>query len=218
MDQPRIFVGYDKREAIAYHVCSQSLIETASEPISIHPLSGAQRDGTNAFTFSRYLVPHLCGYQGWAIFLDGDMVVDRDIAELWAMRHEGFAALVVKHEYKTRHPRKYLGTKMESPNVDYPRKNWSSVILWNCHHPANAVLTPEFILSKDGAYLHRFSWLEDQQISDLPGQWNYLIGEDPPGPAYIYHYTLGVPGIRAYRDCFASWKWDAAHDRMLECP
>lgn len=219
-----VFIGFDQREAVAYHVCAQSIIEKASEPISIHPLAlnmlkgfDGQKDGTNAFIFSRYLVPHLMGYQGWAIFIDGDMVVDADIARLWDERNDQYAALVVKHDYKTRHSRKYIGTPIENSNVDYPRKNWSSVMLINCAHPSNSVLTPEFVASKDGAYLHRFQWLTDDELGGLPSQWNHLVREDPPGPAFLYHYTLGIPGIRHYANDYGSWKWHAALLRATEC-
>lgn len=174
-----------------------------------------QRDGTNAFIFSRYLVPYLCDFKGFAIFIDGDMVVERDIAELWSLRHKGYPALVVKHDYKTKHPRKYIGTNIENSNVDYPRKNWSSVILWNCEHPDNAVLTPEFVTAQEPKFLHRFEWAKE--VGPLPDNWNYLVGEYPPNPADLYHYTLGVPGIKHYSNDFASWKWHAALLRSLQC-
>src|SRR6185312_12894549 len=169
-----IYVGFDPREAACYHVFCQSVIERASIPVSFHPLHrpmldnfDGQKDGTNAFIYSRFLIPHLQSYNGWALFFDGDMAMVNDVAELWALRDEfvvNKAVCVVQHDYKTRQPRKYLGTLMEADNLDYPRKNWSSVMLWNCNHMANRILTPEFVREAPGSFLHRFSWLKDEQI------------------------------------------------------
>lgn len=195
-------------------------------PVSFHPLSlnmlqgfDGKGDGTNAFTLSRFLVPSLCNFEGWALFLDGDMVVDIDIAELWAWRialHDK-AVGVVKHAYTPRHPRKYVGTPMENVNIDYPKKNWSSVVLWNCAHPLNQQLTREFVAKSASKYLHRFEWLPDSAIGELSPGWNYLVGEQPPANAHLYHYTLGVPGMPHYSGWHASWKWHTALLRMLEC-
>lgn len=166
-----------------------------------------QRDGTNAFIFSRFLVPSLMGFEGWAMFVDGDMVVTDDIKELWDLRDDRYAVMVVKHDYKTRHSRKYIGSPLENDNVDYPRKNWSSVVLWNCGHPANRLLTPDYVAGAEGRFLHRFEWLNDEQIGELPMWWNHLVGEYPPGPAKLYHYTLGVAGMKYYADVPSSWHW-----------
>jgi lipopolysaccharide biosynthesis glycosyltransferase len=133
-----LFVGYDPRESAAYHVFCQSVIAKATVPVRFTPLSeralafDGQQDGSNAFVYSRYLVPHLMDYQGWAIFADGDMVCQRDIAELWALRDEQYAVQVVKHAYTSRARMKYIGSPMQSPNMNMPRKNWSSLVLWNC--------------------------------------------------------------------------------------
>lgn len=222
MDTVRLFIGFDPREAAAYHVFCQSVIERSSLPVAFHPIHRGmlenfegQKDGTNAFTVSRYLVPFMCDFNGWALFADGDMVCDRDIAELWKLKDEHIydrAICVVRHDYKTRHKRKYVGSIMESANVDYPRKNWSSVMLWNCGHYANRQLTPDFVCDATPQYLHRFQWLNDAQIGDLPQWWNYLVGEDGPCQASLYHHTLGVPGIKHYADTYSSWKW---HKELL---
>ena len=227
MDTARLFVGFDQREATAYHVFCQSVIERASIPVEFHPIASnmlggfnGQKDGTNAFVYSRFLVPYLCNYIGWAIFVDGDMVMDCDIAQLWERRADFLydtAAVVVKHDYRTKHKRKYIGTRMENTNLDYERKNWSSMILWNCGHFANRLLTPGFVAEASGEQLHRFQWLKDSQIGELLPEWNYLVGEYPPGPAKLYHYTLGVPGIKHYADVTASWKWHGALVKSLEC-
>lgn len=219
----RLFVGFDSREAAAYHVFCQSVLEKASVPVAFCPLHGGlklvgQRDGTNAFTFSRYLIPYLCDYRGWALFCDGDMTCVRDIAELWKLRDSfNKAVMVVQHDYTTKHPRKYIGSKLENDNIDYPRKNWSSVVLWNCEHFGNRILTPHFVREAPGAFLHRFEWLQDEQIGALPSDWNHLVDEYPPGPAAIYHHTLGVPGLKHYADTHASWQWHGAMVRALQC-
>ena len=176
-----IFIGYDHREAVAYHVCANSIIRQSSKPIALTPLAlknmqGYQEkhtDGSNQFIYSRFLVPHLMNYKGWAIFMDGDMLVRDDINKLWELRDESKAVQVVKHNYKTKLTEKYLGAK----NEDYPRKNWSSVILWNCGHPANAAVTPEFVQNATGAQVHRFTWLSDDLIGELPIEWNWLPDE-----------------------------------------
>ena len=209
----KLYVGYDPREAIAYHVFCQSVIEHASIQVAFHPLHGpmlanfdGQQDGTNAFIFSRYLIPYLNGYEGWAMFADGDMVVTDDIAKLWALRDDKYAALVVKHDYRTQHPRKYLGTPIENDNTDYPRKNWSSVVLWNCGHPANRILTRGFVSEAGGRFLHRFQWLRDEEIGDLPKEWNHLVLEyEKNDNAKLLHHTLGTPAFRHYTNTDAHW-------------
>lgn len=221
----KLFVGYDSRESAAYHTFCQSVMDHSSVPVSFIPLHrpmlsdfDGQKDGTNAFIYSRFLVPYLQDYTGWALFADGDMVCNADIAELWAIRDVNYfnkAACVVKHDYQTKHSRKYIGTPMESDNASYPRKNWSSLILWNCGHYANRILTPEFIREAPGSLLHRFEWLRDEQIGDIPLEWNSLIGETSCDPyPKLCHYTLGVPGFKHYAHCDHASEWHSAHRRV----
>jgi lipopolysaccharide biosynthesis glycosyltransferase len=199
-----IFIGFDKREAIAYHVCCQSIVERASMPVEFHPLhlglfsdyTETHTDGSNAFIYSRFLVPWLMSWKGWAIFMDGDMIVKDDIAKLWAERDLYKAVQVVKHDYKTKHPTKYLGNK----NEDYPRKNWSSVVLWNCNHFGNRILIPEYVEKATGSHLHQFRWLEDKDIGDLPKTWNHLVREEEDQPSSLNHYTIGLPCFPDYDD------------------
>jgi lipopolysaccharide biosynthesis glycosyltransferase len=220
-----IYVGYDAREAVAYHVWTQSVIERASEPVAFIPLHApllqnfdGQQDGTNAFIYSRFLVPYLCGYEGFALFVDGDMVVLDDIAKLWAMRDASYAMQVVKHVYTTKHPRKYIGTAMESENLDYPGKNRSSVILWNCGHPKNRRLTRELVGEAGGQFLHRFSWLADDDIGELPAEWNALSLEQDLSCASLIHYTCGIPGIAHYEHCDGAEHWHRAKRNALKAP
>lgn len=221
MDQVTIIIGFDQREAIAYHVFCQSILERSSVPVRLLPLTpkslaGYQerhRDGSNAFTYTRFLCPYLMNFEGWAIFADGDMVCRDDIKHLWDLRDPSKAVQVVKHDYKTKAHQKYLGNK----NENYPRKNWSSVILWNCGHPANRQLTPEFVASKDGAFLHRFQWLEDAEIGELPKVWNWLAIEyEPNEDAKIIHYTLGTPCFEEYRATDMAQDWHAALARASQ--
>lgn len=214
-------VGFDQREAIAYHVFCQSIVDKSSQPVQFLPLASnnlsdykeAHTDGSNKFIYSRFLTPYLMCFSGWAIFADGDMVCQADISELWALRDETKAVQVVKHDYQTKASKKYLGNK----NENYPRKNWSSVILWNCAHPANSVLTPDFIQDKPGSYLHRFSWLDDELIGGLPIEWNWLAIEYPENyGAKLIHYTLGTPCFKDYAQESMSDTWKEVFERTNE--
>lgn len=189
----------------------------AFTPLHLPNLSGYKEkhtDGSNAFIYSRFLVPHLMGYRGWAIFADGDMICNADIAELWALRDESKAVMVVKHDYLTKHPVKYLGAR----NDDYPRKNWSSLILWNCGHPSNAGLGPSYVERQSGKSLHRFEHLKDHEIGSLPMEWNWLVSEYPHNDkAKLYHYTIGTPCFIDYYDCDHAAQWHLAHQEMNQC-
>ena len=216
-----IFIGFDQKEAVAYHTFVQSLIEKSSVPLSIVPLAEnnlnfyneSHNDGTNKFTYSRFLIPYLMDYNGWAIFVDGDMVCLSDIKELKSYFDPKYAVSVVKHDYKTKQKLKYFGQK----NEDYPRKNWSSVIIWNCSHPKNKILTPSLIDSKDGAFLHRFKWLNDVDIGSLPKSWNWLAIEYPEKENLdLIHYTLGTPCFKEYSNSSLSRHWKNYYKNHLE--
>lgn len=217
----KIVVGFDQREAIAYHTFSQSVLEKSSLPVLFLPLSmntlkgykETHNDKSNDFVYSRFLTPYLHNFEGWAIFADGDMVCQSDIKELWDLRDETKALQVVMHDYKTKFNQKYLG----NTNENYPRKNWSSLILWNCSHPKHKVLTPDFISSQTGKYLHRFSWLDDEDIGELPIDWNWLAIEYPNNPkAKIIHYTLGTPCFKDYRNSEMAVTWHEVQQKVNE--
>lgn len=147
-------------------------------------------------------LPHGC----WILFCDGaDMLFTQDPADLFALADDRYAVQVVKHEHV---PDESLKMDNQAQTV-YARKNWSSVILWNCTHPANARLTQEMVNTLPGRDLHRFCWLEDHEIGELPPQWNYLAGVDPVdvtalgrSPSLI-HFTRGLPIMPGYED--APW-------------
>lgn len=216
-----IIVGFDQREAIAYHTFTQSIIEKSSVPVFFIPLAinslknykENHIDRSNDFVYSRFLTPYLNNFQGWSIFADGDMVCQADIKELWDLRDESKAVLVVKHNYQTKQNFKYLG----NINENYPKKNWSSLILWNCGHPKHKILTPEFISNQSGKYLHRFSWLNEQDIGELPIEWNWLAIEYPiNASAKIIHYTLGTPCFKNYKDTDMAEIWINTYKRALQ--
>ena len=205
-------VGFDQREAVAYHTFVQSVIEKSSIPVRFMPLNlksllsydEPHTDGSNNFIYTRFLVPYLMNFKGWAIYADGDMVCLDDIKNLWDQRDGKYAVMVVKHDYKTKVKNKYWGNK----NEDYPRKNWSSLILWNCNHPSHKVLTPEFIKKQTGAFLHRFSWIKDSEIGELEKEWNWLAMEYPEKKDInLIHYTIGTPCFKEYEKASLSSYW-----------
>ena len=207
-----LYVGYDEREAIAYHVFCHSVIKNTSIPVKITPLVLSQlkefnethQDRSNDFVYSRFLTPYLNEFDGWAIFADGDMICQADLKELIGMADPNKALMVVKHDYQTKASIKYLG----NINENYPRKNWSSVILWNCSHPKHRILTPEFVSNQTGKFLHRFSWLDDNDIGELPVEWNWLACEyEKNTDAKLIHYTLGTPCFKDFRDTDMAEIW-----------
>lgn len=216
-----VFVGYDPREPIAFHVCVNSIIRNSSKPVSIIPLAlnllrynEFHKDGSNQFIYSRFLVPSLMEHMGWAIYIDGDMIVKGDIAELWDMKHYAKDVLVVKHDYKTKMDTKYMGAK----NENYPRKNWSSVILWNCGSATNKIITKQFVENSTGEELHRFSWINDDKIGELPMEWNWLDLEYEPNPdAKIIHYTLGIPAFHEYATGGMADEWHKEYNLTTFC-
>jgi hypothetical protein len=219
----RLYTGFDDREAVGYHVFCASVIERATVPVQFCPLTTkvsqgiGQRDGTNAFTYSRFLIPYLENFEGWAIFADGaDMLCLADIAELAKLYDPSKAVQVVKHEYRTSNARKYIGTAMEADNADYSRKNWSSLMLINCAHYAWRQMRPDAVAELPGSYLHRFGFIEDRYIGSLPGEWNHLVGEYAVDPdAKMLHFTLGIPAMKHYKHCEGAPEWFSQRDKVL---
>lgn len=213
----RVFLGFDSNETVAYHTLAHSILRHASVPVSVTPLKLSQlpmhRDRTptqsTEFSFSRFLVPWLCGYEGTAIFLDSDMLVRADLAQLHGI--SGAAVSVVKHDYEPRQEDKFLGQRQSI----YAKKNWSSVMVFDnsmCRR-----LTPEYVNTASGLELHQFKWLpSDAWIGSLEAGYNHLVGEYAPNPqANIAHFTRGGPWFAEYENCEFADEWRAERNRML---
>lgn len=220
MERINLFVGADAREAIGLHVFLESLWKHTSLPVDLTVLTpklgerlGITSDGSNAFSTSRFWICELMNYAGHALFVDGvDMLVRADLAELWALKDKDYAVQVVKHEYKTKHPRKYVGTELEAENQDYPRKNQSSAMIFNCNHYLNKHgLNLRSLKDTLASYFHRFRWLTEDRIGELPAIWNHLVLEQPFNPeAKIAHFTLGQPGFNHYSESEYADEWKMA--------
>lgn len=225
----RVFLGWDASQMIAHNVAQFSLQRNATVRCDVRRIampelraSGLYRRPTGhtehgywdeisgapmstGHAIARFLVPALCHHEGWALFTDGDVLFRSDIAGLFSLADESKAIHVVQH-YQFPN----ASVKMEGQTqTTYPRKNWSSVILFNCGHPANKALTVDLVNSVPGRDLHRFCWLQDNLIGQLPARWNVLIGEeDIPDPG-IAHFTLGLPNLKGFEHCDFSDEWYA---------
>ena len=228
MEPLKIFVGWDSREDIAYQACRQSLIDTASVDIEVIPLK--QRElkrnflywrksdklASTEFTFTRFLVPELMNFNGWALFIDCDFIAVEDVKKLFDLRNDKYAVMCAHHDYNPKE-----GFKMDGKaQLPYPRKNWSSAMLFNCGHPSNAVLTKELVNNPeiDGKYLHRFSWLKDEEVGEFSHEWNWLVGwykEPRDGKPKFIHYTEGGPWFDEYADCEYNVEYYRAERKAL---
>jgi lipopolysaccharide biosynthesis glycosyltransferase len=195
----RVFIGYDRREDIAYQVLKYSIDAHASRPLDIRPLKIADLNfrrhdplASTEFTFTRFLVPSLCDYRGLALFMDCDMVALADLNPLFDLDMSNLALRVVKHDY-----RPTSAVKMDGKvQTVYPRKNWSSFMLMNC---ANLTLwMPEAVETRPPSWLHRFEGIPDEQIGDLPRTWNVL--DRYADDTQLIHYTEGGPWFEKYKD------------------
>jgi lipopolysaccharide biosynthesis glycosyltransferase len=216
----RIFIGWDSREDIAYQVCKQSILDTASVPVEIVPLkqktlkkNGMYSRSVDAlasteFTFTRFLVPELCNFEGWALFIDCDMIFKTDIKQLFDQVDDKYAVMCAQHDYTPTNATKMDGQEQHQ----YPRKNWSSMVLFNCSHDSNKVLVKETVNDETvtGAYFHRFSWLDDTEVGKISHTWNWLVGwysEPASGIPDLIHYTNGGPWFEEYHDCEYANDW-----------
>lgn len=205
-----ICIGFDPKEAIAYHVLCHSILSRASEPVCFIPINKTNipeftrgmEDGSTEFSFSRFLTPFLSGYTGRSIYLDCDMLVLCDIAEIFDHYNLKADVSVVKHDYIPKTRRKFRGNIQQV----YPKKNWSSLMVFCNHTKACWSLKPEIVNTATGRYLHQFEWAED--VGELPKEWNHLVGECEPNPdAKIVHFTLGIPSLKGYEDQEYSDEW-----------
>lgn len=232
-----IYIGYDSREKAAYDVCKHSILKHCSD-VNIIPLEHKnlrkkgffsrpwiideeghfkdmrdERPFSTEFAFTRFLVPHL-QKEGWALFIDSDMVFTADMKELFALVDDSKAVMVVKHDYS--YSSNTEAVKMDGCKQErYFRKNWSSLILWNCNHPANKSLTLEHVNFMSGSWLHAFSWLKDEEIGGLPQEWNWLEGHSDKSiaPKNI-HYTRGGPWFKNYKKVDYAKEWLAEFGEM----
>ena len=221
----KVFIGWDTREDIAYQVAEHSIL-SRSKDVDIVPL--VQKDlrkvglytrpddplSSTEFTFSRFLIPAIMNYKGWALFIDCDIIFLKNVQELFDLADDRYAVMCAKHDYEVKE-----GIKMDGKQQTvYPRKNWSSVFLINCGHPSNQKLTPDLVNTETGKYLHRFSWLDDNEIGEFSHEWNWLVGvynEPTDGRPNAIHYTEGGPWFKNYRNCEYSKEWISELTGML---
>ena len=208
-----IFIGYDSKETVAFNILSYSILKNSTRPVAITPVNlqnikdNFTRERSNIesteFSFSRFIVPHLMNYKGWALFMDCDQLMLADVAELWRLRDERYAVQVCKHDYIPRADKKFLG----QVQTKYEKKNWSSFMLMNCDKCT--ALTPDYVNSATGLQLHQFKWLEgDHLIGDLPLEWNWLVSEyEYKEDVKNVHFTEGGPWFEEYKGCDYSIDW-----------
>ena len=220
-----IFIGYDSKEKVAYNVLSHSIIQNSTKPVAITPIAlnhlkddfVRERNALSSteFSFSRFMIPHLMNYQGWALFMDCDMLMFEDVSKLWRMRDDSKAIQVCKHDYVPKEKTKFLGQTQTA----YPKKNWSSFMLMNCKKCSS--LTPDYVNRASGLELHQFKWLEGEHlIGDLPLEWNWLVGEyEHKDDVKNVHYTKGGPWFEEYARCDYSQDWfknlEECNDRRI---
>jgi hypothetical protein len=219
-----IYIGYDPVESVAFYSLAHSILRRSSVPVSIAPVARSHLKGiyrrsrgpteSTEFSLTRFLVPALSDYRGWSVFMDCDMLCRVDVAALRGEmeRQSDKAVLVCKHDYVPKTARKFL----DQVQTKYPRKNWSSLMLFN--NARCRALSVDYVNSASGLELHRFAWLEDAAIGELPLEWNWLVGEYPySADARIAHFTLGGPYFPAYRDCDYADEWRAEFESMRQC-
>ncbi len=210
-----IFIGYDSKEKVAFNVLSYSILKNSTKPVSITPiyLDNIKDDfvrernnlSSTEFSFSRFIIPHLMNYQGWALFMDCDMLMVDDIAKLWRLRDDKYAVQVCKHDYVPKSQTKFLN----QVQTVYPKKNWSSFMLMNCKKCST--LTPDYVNKASGLELHQYKWLESESlIGEVPLEWNWLADEyEYKKDVNNIHYTEGGPYFEAYKNCdYADWWFD----------
>ena len=210
-----IFIGYDSREKIAFHVLSQSIIENSTIPVTITPINlkniknfynrpKAKKHSTE-FSISRFLTPYLSNYKGYSLYLDCDFIVLEDVAKLVKLvsRNKKKSLWCVKHkDYIPKDKIKFLREKQ----IPYAKKNWSSFMIFN--NAKCKILTPRLVKKATGLYLHQFKWTKDKLIGSLPKNWNILVGEQKfPRKINALHYTLGGPYFKKHSRCQGSKYW-----------
>ena len=226
IDNLHVFIGYDSKEDIAYRVCKQSLSNKSTIPIKIKSLKLYELISkkfytrivdplaSTEFTYSRFLVPSLMNYQGWAIFCDCDFLFFEDISFLLKSIEGDKALYCVKHEYTPKERHKMDGKKQ----TIYPRKNWSSFMVFNCSHPSNKKLTIDIVNSESGSFLHQLKWLKDDEIGSIDERWNWLEGwtsKNNNTKPYAVHFTRGGPWFDEWKDVEFSKEWHSEKEKYL---
>ena len=221
------FIGYDPKEDIAYRVCKYSLLKRSSNNVNvmslkldelvakklytrpIDPLASTQ------FTYTRFLVPLLNNYEGWAVFCDCDFIFLNDVSNLFSNLDSSKAIYCVQHDYTPKEKHKMDGQKQ----TIYPRKNWSSFILFNCAHPSNKRLSVDLVNAETGSFLHQFKWLKDSEIGSLDERWNWLEGwtsKHNNKKPFAVHYTRGGPWFEEWQDVEFANEWIEERDDYLK--
>lgn len=205
-----IYIGYDEIESISYYTLMHSIMLNCNKPIAFHPVKKSlmpfytrKRDPkqSNEFSFTRFLVPYMNKYTGWALFMDCDMLVRTDINELFELRDESKALMVCKHDYKPKDSVKFLGN-IQYP---YPKKNWSSVMLFNCSHFHTRRLTPEYVNTATGLDLHQMKWTD--RVGELPLEWNWLDEYSYNPDAKNVHFTNYGPWLDGHEHVDYAEEW-----------
>ena len=217
----KVFIGYDKKEHEAFEVCDFSirtrsnlmtypLVQSALRASGLYTRQVDEKASTE-FSLTRFLTPHIAK-QGFAVFCDCDFLFLTDINKILLDVDPEKAVSVVKHDYTPNEDIKMDGCQQHS----YPRKNWSSLIVFNCDHPKVKKLTPNVVNIATPAYLHQFKWLDDDDIGTLPVGWNYLVDVYPENYPTIHalHYTLGGPWFPQYQNCGFATEWKQERYRL----
>lgn len=218
-DKLKIYVGYDSREDIAWQVCQHSIKRHASKELEVYPLKQPSlrelglytrpldQSATTEFSLTRFLVPYLAAHEGWTIFCDCDFLYTDDIYKVLESVDPSKAVYVVQHDYVPANSIKMDG----KAQTTYPRKNWSSFILFNNAHPAVKALTPDVVNTATPGYLHRLQWVEDKDIGELALTWNFLEGEypKPEKTPIVIHYTNGGPWFENWQNVDYADLWVA---------
>ena len=215
-----VFIGYDEGEKVSYHILSESIRRQSSVPVSITPLCLSnlpefrrelQTNQSTEFAFSRFLVPYLSEYKGWSLFLDCDMMFRDDIKNLWDMIDEDKSIMCCKHDYIPKQNVKFRGAKNEA----FPKKNWSSFMLMN--NQRCKMLTKEYVETASGLELHQFKWTHEENVGELPLEWNWLVGEyNYNKNAKNVHWTLGGPYFKDYKNSEYADEWYRLYNDTIE--
>ena len=214
----KIYIGYDSKISIASKVCEHSL-RHHSEDLDIELLKLTKlkkkklywrpyKNQSTEFTYSRFLIPYLQNYKGWALYCDNDFLFLKDVKELMSLQNNSKAVLCVKHEYKPKEKTK-MGNKKQ---INFSKKNWSSLMLINCGHPSMKNLDLSTVSEASGRYLHQFQWLDDDEIGSIPHSWNWLVNwyrtDKGDGHPEALHFTEGGPWIvdSEYKQTWLNYK------------